>query len=371
MTVCATPRPGALAGVKIVSMAEQYPGPLSTMTMSDLGADVIQVERPGAGDPARMFNVFYEALNRGKRSLTLDVTQEADRARLLELIDSADVFMEGFRPGKLAKFGLDWESLSARNPKLIYCSISGYGQTGPYRNRPAHDVSYQGVGGALDERLRGVVSGLAPAMLLGDTLSGLYATIGILAALQGRALTGKGTYLDISMTDTIVSSLTAFIGLGDEPGPAPPQLEPAFGLFECADGLWLTLSIAHENANWDRLMNSLGLPEFEGLRRPERVAREAELRAKVAGAIRQRTRAEWEAVFDATDQMWGPAHLLSDVRTDPQVLARGLIEQITRADGSAQWVARQPIKFSAYDNAPLTRAPRLGEHPDAAFKDKA
>jgi len=364
---CGTPR-HPLHGLRVVSMAEQYPGPFCTAILSDLGADVIQVERPGAGDPARLFAPLFEVLNRGKRSVALDAAQEADHAALLELIDSADVFLEGFRPGKVAKFGLDWETLSARNPRLIYCSISGYGQNGPYRDRPAHDLSYQGVGGALDDRLKGDVTGAPPGILLGDTTSALYATIGILAALRGREQSGEGTYLDVAMSDTVVAAQTPFVALAQDPDPpAPPQAEPAFSMFECADGTWLTLSIAHEDSYWARLMHSLGHPEHASLRRPARTARYAELHGIIATAIRRRPRAEWAAIFDESDQMWGPANLLKDVPQDPHVVARGLLKRLTRADGTEQWVGVQPIKFSAYENRPLTRAPRLGEHQDAKF----
>ena len=210
------PRP--LDGLRVVSMAEQYPGPFCTMMLSDFGADVIQVERPDGGDPARFLPSFFEAINRGKRSLALDIKSADGRDRLLELIDRADVFLEGFRPGKLARLGLDWPTLSARNPRLIYCSISGFGQTGPYRDRPAHDLTYQGLGGALNERLTGEVTGAPPEFLMGDTCSALYAAIGILTALQGRERTGRGTYVDVAMSDTVTAAFTGFRGHGGSAG---------------------------------------------------------------------------------------------------------------------------------------------------------
>ncbi|MEO1226157.1 MAG: CaiB/BaiF CoA-transferase family protein [Pseudomonadota bacterium] len=356
-----------LAGLKVISMAEQYPGPFCTLMLSDFGADVIQVERPGTGDPSRFLAPFYESLNRGKRSLALDARKPEDHARLLALLDTADVFLEGFRPGKLAKLGLDWETLSERNPRLIYCSISGFGQTGPYRDRPAHDITYQGVGGALDERLSGDVTGLPPGFLLGDTMSALYAAIGVLTALQGRERTGKGTYLDVSMSDTVTAAFTAFAAMAGQDGPAPPQAEPAYDMFECADATWLTLSIAHEDAYWARLCGTLGLEDVADLKRPERVARRAEFKARIADVIKTKPRDHWAEVLDASDQMWGPVNALGDLATDPHILARGLMQRLMRADGAEQWIVRQPIRFSAYDNAPLSRAPGVGEHADATF----
>ena len=358
-----------LSHLKVVSMAEQYPGPFCTMILSDLGADVVQVERPETGDPARLFNPFYEAINRGKRSVTLDVKQPEDRNQLLELLQEADVFLEGFRPDKLAKLGLGYNDVKAINPKLIYCSISGFGQTGPYRNRPAHDLTYQGVAGALDERMNGDISGLPPSFLLGDTMSALYATIGILTALNAREKNGEGGYIDISLTDCVASAMTAFTAMSDQDdGIAPPQAEPAYDLFECADGKWLTLSIAHENNYWAELCKTLGLDGMVSLKRHERVARRGELKGMIEDRIRQRARDEWASIFEQTDQMWGPANTLNEAPFDRGLMARELYHRLKRNDGVEQWITRQPIVFSNYQNAPLAPAPELGANNEDLLK---
>lgn len=359
-----------LAGLRILSMAEQYPGPLATMILSDLGADVIQVERPGTGDPSRFLKGFFEAMNRGKRSVALDIREAGDKARLLELVAGADVFMEGFRPGKLARQGLGPADLAALNPGLIYCSITGYGQDGPYRDRPAHDLTFQGIAGALEERLDGHVTGLPPSILLGDNAAGLYAVIGILTALRARERTGTGTHIDIALSDSVTALLTAFIGMEGQGGDPPPQAEPAYDIFRCRDGHSITLSIAHEDAWWDRLCADLGLTDLAGMPRPERVARRTELRDRIAAVIAGRTRADWEAVFVASGQMWGPVNRLADLPDDPHVAARGLMQRITRADGAGQWVVRQPLKFSAYGNAPLRRAPEVDEDRGAVWRSR-
>jgi len=358
-----------LAGLRVLSMAEQYPGPLATMILSDMGADVIQIERPGSGDPSRYLVGFFEAINRGKRSVALDIRQSADHARVLELVAEADVFLEGFRPGKLAKQGMGYADLSALNPRLIYCSITGYGQTGPYRDRPAHDLSFQGVGGALAERLDGSVTGLPSSLLLGDNASGLYAVIGILAALRGRDATGRGTQIDVALSDSVTSLLTAFVGMEGRAGDPPPQAEPGYDIFLCADGLPITLSIAHEDAYWDRLCADLRLDDLVGMKRPARTAQRAGLKARIAAAIATRTRAAWEPVMEEAGQMWGPVNRLSDLPDDPHLQARGLLSRITRADGGDQWVVRQPVLFSAWARPDLTRAPALNEHPDARWEE--
>lgn len=358
-----------LAGLRILSMAEQFPGPLATMILSDLGAEVIQVERPGIGDPSRFLAGFYEALNRGKRSVALDIRDSAQKAELLELVAAADVFLEGFRPGKLDKQGLGYAALSALNPRLVYCSISGYGQTGPYRNRPGHDLSLQGVGGALEERIDGSVTGLPPAFLMGDNASGLFAVIGILSALQARERTGHGSYVDVAMSDSVTALLTPFVGMVGQDDDPPPQAEPAYDIFACADGSYITLSIAHEDAYWDRLCVDLDLADLAGMKRSARVAERAELRDRIAAAIATRTRAEWEPIMEAAGQMWGPVNRLADLPHDPHLQVRGILQELTRADGCKQWAVRQPIRFSEYGNAPLMRAPKLDEHRGARFGD--
>ena len=350
-----------LAGLKVVSMAEQYPGPFCTMTLSDLGAEVVQVERPTSGDPARHFKAFYEAINRGKSSVTLDVKESEQRDQLLSLLAEIDVFLEGFRPNKLAKAGLSYEDVKARNPRIIYCSISGFGQSGPYRDRPAHDLTYQGVAGALDERINGDVTGLPSTFLLGDTLSALYATVGILTALNARERTGEGTYIDVSMTDCVASAMAAFTAMSDQDdGIAPPQAEPAFDLFQCKDGQWLTLSIAHEDQYWKTLCETLGLDHVATLNRAERVARRGELKGMIEDRIAQEPRDALESVFNNSGQMWGPANRLHEAPHDKGLMARNLYHRVKRLDGVEQWVTRQPLVFSNYENAPLTPAPQLG-----------
>ncbi|MCB1387612.1 MAG: CoA transferase [Rhodobacteraceae bacterium] len=359
-----------LSGLRVLSMAEQYPGPMATLILSDMGADVIQVERRDGGDPSRFLKGFFEAMNRGKRSVALDIRDRGDKERLLGLAAEADVFLEGFRPGKLARQGLGYDDLAAINPGLVYCSITGYGQTGPYRDRPAHDLTFQGVGGALEERLDGAVSGLPPALLLGDNAAGLYATIGILAALRARDATGRGTHVDIAMSDTVTALQTAFVGMLGQAGDPPPQAEPAYDIFTCADGRPMTLSIAHEDAYWDRLCADLGLDDLIGTKRPARVGQREALKSRIATVIATRPLSEWALVMERGGQMWGPANRLSELADDPHVTARGLLGRVTRTDGVTQWVVRQPVRFSGWGDAPLTRAPALGEHRDAGFESR-
>ncbi len=361
--------PTVLDGLTVVSMAEQFPGPYATMLLADMGAEVILVERPGFGDPSRFMPPFFETLNRSKKAVALDIKQPRDKKRFLDIIATADIFLEGFRPGKLAKQGLGYDDLSALNPGLIYASISGYGQYGPYRDRPGHDLSYQGVGGALFERVMAEDQAPPSNLLLGDLGSALFATIGVLAALEARHRNGRGTYIDVAMSDTVAAMMAAPIalalnGAAHLPGPSA---EPAYDTFRCADGKWLTLSIAHEDDYWARLCVTLDLADLAALKRFERLPRRAELKDVIAAKIAAKTYAEWENILTEADQMFGPAHDRDEVVDDPHLVARGLFESLMRKDGGMQTVIRQPLQFSGFANAPVTPSPAVGEHNDTFF----
>lgn len=358
--------PTILDGLKVVSMAEQFPGPYATMLLADMGAEVILVERPGFGDPSRFLPPFFEALNRGKKAVALDIKKPEDLAQFQALISEADIFLEGFRPGKLAKAGLGYDDLAAINPRLIYASISGYGQNGPYRDRAGHDLSYQGVGGALFESLRAEHDAPPSSLLLGDVSSAMFATIGVLAALEARHRTGRGTYIDIAMADSVASLMTAHItlaanGAGDLAGPAA---EPAYDVFQCADGRWLTLSIAHEDDVWGRLMGVLQLPQWANTSRDSRTKQRPMMKAAIAGVIAEKDYSTWVALLEGADQMFGPALDRGEVASDPQMVARNMFTTITRANGEQQLVVRQPIKFAGFENAPLSPSPKVGQHND-------
>ena len=358
-----------LEGVRIVSLAEQYPGPYATLLLADLGADVILVERPGAGDPARQFPAFFAALNRNKRSVALDLKTSEGRAALGALVREADVFLDGFRPGKLAAIGAGYEQLSALNPALVYVSITGYGLSGPYRERTGHDLSYQGLAGLLAEQADAGAAGPVPSLPIADVLSALFASIAVLAALAGRRASGRGTHVDVSMSDALVSVMTIFLAPLMNGAPIGELIrEPAYASFACADGALLTLSIAHEDWFWAPLCDAIGLPGHAALTRDERVARRVELRDAVAARIATGTRAHWAALFDAKGIPWGPVNRLEDVVEDPHFRARGLFQTVARADGSTEHHVVQPLKFLDLATRLLRPAPGLGEHTDEVLR---
>ncbi len=354
-----------LAGLRVVSMAEQYPGPLATMFLADLGAEVILVERPGVGDPARLFPPFFEALNRGKRAVTADARTPEGRARVVALAADADVFFDGFRPGKLAKLGLGYEDLSSANRGLVYVSISGFGQDSPYRDRASHDLGYQGVAGWLADKIA-AGDDTACEMTHADVTAALWAVTAALTGLQARQRTGRGCHADLAMADGLLSLVAAPLamaanGHGSWDGP---MAEPAYDMFNCADNRRLTLSIAHEDAFWTRLCEALELDDMASWSRADRVARRGEANDRLRAVFATRPRDAWIAHLWEADVTALPAHEAHEVRSDRHVAARGLFETYAGADGAPTWAVRQPVRYSGYDNAPLTPAPGLGEDND-------
>jgi crotonobetainyl-CoA:carnitine CoA-transferase CaiB-like acyl-CoA transferase len=351
---------GPLAGITVLSLAEQYPGPYCTLLLADLGAEVILVERPGSGDPARAFPDFFAAISRNKRSVCLDLKDPQAREDLFALAASADVLLEGYRPGTMARLGLGYEAFAARNPRLIYASISGFGQDGPYRDRPAHDLSYQAVTGLLFRHSRAAAP--VPDVAMGDLCGGMFATVAVLAALHGRATSGDGTYIDVSMTDGLVSWMTAMLAPVLNGGVQFDGLEePAYGGFLSADGLGLSLSIAHEDHFWRALCGLIALDAAD-LKHDERVRRRVELRAEIQARLARRDLAHWAQTFDRAGIPWGPVHDLAGVTQDPHFRARNMFVAVPRPEGGVEHHVAQPLKFSAFETGISRHTPALGEH---------
>jgi crotonobetainyl-CoA:carnitine CoA-transferase CaiB-like acyl-CoA transferase len=275
-----------LQGVRVLDLSIWRPGPYATSLLVALGADVLKVEPPG-GDPMRHYAELFESINAGKRSVVLDLKDGDDRIRALELAAEADVLVEGFRPGVMARLGMDEQTVRAAHPGLVYCSISGYGQRDPRAALPGHDVNYQAWAGALaPEGGTGKMSALPVA----DLAAGLTAAFGICAAVLGRATTGAGTYLDVSMTD-VLATWTGRARSSDE-GASSSGPVPGYGLFTTADGGQIALGVLSEQHFWSALCSELGLDELGGLDFAARSPHGAELQGAISTAIAARTRDE-------------------------------------------------------------------------------
>jgi crotonobetainyl-CoA:carnitine CoA-transferase CaiB-like acyl-CoA transferase len=361
---------GPLSGVVVLSLAEQYPGPYATLLMADMGADVILVERPAGGDPARQFPAFYESLNRNKRSVAIDLKSPDGREALLRLVRTADVLLEGYRPGTMGRLGLGQEVLHEVNPRLVIASVSGFGQDGPYRDRPAHDLSYQATAGMLHELVADQRTGPVSRLAIGDLSSGMFAAVGVLAALLKREQTGKGAYVDVSMTDGLVSWMTTqLMPVLNGTTSAGIEHEPGYGVFPTSDGL-LSLSVAHEDWFWRPMCAVLGMDDVAGLCAPDRVARKDELRKRIGSVLATRPRDEWVAVLDQAGVPVGPVLALEEVAEDPHVKARGLLVEVPADDRRPRRQhIRQPLVFDGVGSGPSRHVPDLGEHTQEVLRE--
>lgn len=361
-----------LDGVRVISLAEQYPGPYATLLMGDLGADVIQVERPESGDPARQFPEFHASINRGKRSICLDLKTDAGRQTLRELIATADVLFEGFRPGTMKRLGFGPDDVAAINPRTVYVSISGFGQAGPWRDRPAHDHSYQAMAGFMFRDAEAGRLSRGDEIPVGDLSSAMFAAFGAVSGLFARQTTGKGTYIDVSMTDGLVSWMSVFLSPALN-GARSEEIgnEPAYGSFACGDGLLVSLSIAHEDWFWRPFCSLLGMDDAADYPRPRRVTEAASLAERIAGALATKPRAEWGALFDKAGIPWGPVNTLDEVIADPHFNERGLFHTVTEADGTERRYVAQPLVINGEHPGPDRGVPGLGADTDAVLAELA
>ncbi|WP_171903257.1 CaiB/BaiF CoA-transferase family protein [Mesorhizobium sp. SEMIA 3007] len=359
-----------LEGVRVLSLAEQYPGPYATLLLADLGANVTLIERPHGGDPARNFRSLFAALNRNKRSIALDLKSPRDRDILLDMSKTTDVLIEGFRPDVMKRLGLGYSVISRQNRRLVYLSLTGFGQNGPYRRRPVHDLSCQGLSGVLFQQARTGSLEKPFQLPVADLASGTLAAFGVASALLARERTGHGCYIDLSMTDSLVSWMTTYLyaALNERPLAEVYEEEPAYGTFACADNKMITLSIAAEDHYWQALCAATGLTHLASASHQERVQHVAVYRAQLAAAIAKQRQETWANLFNAIEIPWGHVHDLKDVAVDPQLRTRELFVQLSLEKGG-EWHVNQPLRFDCYETGIELPAPKLGEHTRAICPD--
>ncbi|HJP40879.1 MAG TPA: CaiB/BaiF CoA-transferase family protein, partial [Dehalococcoidia bacterium] len=368
-----------LEDVLILDLTWVLSGPYAAMILCDLGANVIKIERPPYGDVARTtgpykngWSGYFFSINRGKRSVAIDLQKDEGRGLFLQMADKADVVMENFTPGTLERLGLGFDVLSSRNSGLVLARTSGFGQTGPYRDRPALDIIVQAMGGVMS--ITGEVGGgpVRPGVSYGDITAGLYTTIGILSALHERERTGRGQVVDISMLDCQVSVLeNAIVRLaitGSAPGPLGtrhPSATP-FQAFPTADGHIVVALAFGDVDQWSLLLGLLGLTELVGDERfntgPKRTARHSELEALLLPAFRKKTTGEWLQELLELGIPCGPLNTVDDVVSDPQVRARGMIQEVTQRTAGALPIANTPLQFSESEAGIAGAPPEMGEH---------
>jgi crotonobetainyl-CoA:carnitine CoA-transferase CaiB-like acyl-CoA transferase len=360
-----------LKGYRIISLAEQYPGPYATMILADLGADVIMVERVTGGDPTRRYSGHFESLNRNKRSLALDLKSAEGREAFLRLVDTADVLVEGFRPNVMRRLGLGADELRGRRPELIYVSISSFGQGGPLATVAGHDLSIQGAAGLLEITPGTEDSAGLPRLPLADIASGLFAALGIVTSLLARAKSREGATVDVSMLDSLISWMTPLIVPAINqltPAPLPPK-EPGYGVFATSDGRQITLSIAGEDHLWNELCAVLDLGDLVGLSEADRVARRDEILPRLRAACLQRP-IDWLSThFERHKIAFGPVLHLQEIAEAGQVAARGMISELQAGEGATIKYVRQPLIIDGRGGTIRSAAPRLGQHNDELLRE--
>lgn len=365
-----------LAGIRVLDLTRLLPGPLATQHLADYGAEVIKIEDTGAGDYARTMGAmggdtsyFFQIVNRNKKSLRLDLKKPEGKAVFLRLVETADVLIEGFRPQVMDKLGLGYETLAAINPRLVFCSISGYGQTGPYAMRAGHDLNYIGYAGVLDQIGRAGQAPAIPNLQIGDLLGGtMTALFGILVALVDARASGRGRQVDVSMTDAAFAHAIFPLAQVLAEGGVKPRGEdlldggvPCYGVYETADGRHMAVG-ALEEKFWFLTCDTLGRPDLKAVH----LATGAEgdrARAEVAAIFRTRTQAEWVALFDGVDCCVTPVLRLEESLDNVQLQARGMIIEV---GGVRQF--GPPVKLSGIATTSARPAPaQAGADSDAVL----
>ena len=377
---------GPLAGLKVIDLSHVMAGPTCTMLLADMGADVIKVEKIPGGDDARRMtppaiageSAAFLIMNRNKRGIALDLKTEAGRVVLSRLLRSADVLIENYRRGAMERMGFGYEALHASNPRLIYCSISGFGRSGPYADRGGFDLVAQGMSGLMS--ITGEGPGCPPVKLgapVTDITAGILACVGILAALYSRESSGQGQMVDTSLFEagiihTYWQSAIAF-ATGQAPGPMGTghPLNAPYQAFPAADG-WITVGAANQG-NWLRLLEALEAPELgydpRFANNAERMRNLPALNAALTALFKKRSSAEWLRRLEGAGVPAGPVLNVNQMHADPQTLAREMIVETTHPTAGQVRAIGLPIKFSDTPGDTRRAAPLLGQHTREVLRD--
>jgi len=382
---------GPLSHIRVLDLSRVLAGPWASQNMADLGAEVIKIERPGPGDDSRAFgppwvkdgagrdtkdSAYYTSANRGKKSVTLNIAVPEGQAIARELAKSADVLIENYKYGDLSRYGLGYDDLRALRPRLIYCSVTGFGHTGPYRERPGYDFMIQGMGGMMsvtgepDDAPGGGPQ--RAGVPIADIITGMYASLAICAALAHRERSGKGQHLDLALLDSQIALLayqnTNYFATGVPPkriGNLHPNIVP-YQPFGAADGD-VILACGNDNL-YRKFCEAAGCPELANDPRfatnGKRVENRAELTRLLAAVFRKRTKREWLELLEAAGVPNGPINDVAQVFEEPQVEARGVRIELQHSAGATLSLVASPMRFSATPLEYRLAPPVLGEHTD-------
>jgi len=387
---------GPLSHIRVLDLSRVLAGPWAGQNLADLGAEVIKVERPKAGDDSRAFgppwvkdtsgrdssdSVYFMSANRGKKSITVNLTHPEGQRLVRELVAKCDVLIENYKVGDLDRYGLGYKDLAAVSPRLVYCSVTGFGQTGPYRERPGYDFMAQGMGGLMSisgepDEIPGGGPMRAGVPVI-DIFAGMYATIAICAALAHRAETGKGQHLDVSLFDSCLALLAnqgqTYLSTGENPkriGNTHPTIVP-YQVFKTSDGAMI-LACGNDNL----FGKFCAVAHCEELARDARFARNGDrvrnrelLVPMLAEIFARRTTADWVGALEAAGVPCGPINTLAQAYAEPQAEARGMKVKLRHPVAGEVTVAGSPMKFSATPVRPELAPPTLGQHVDEVMHD--
>jgi crotonobetainyl-CoA:carnitine CoA-transferase CaiB-like acyl-CoA transferase len=381
--------PKALGHIRVLDLSRVLAGPWCSQNLADLGADVIKIERPGSGDDTRAWGppyakdadgadtteaAYYLAANRGKRSVTMDIASAEGQALLRELVLHCDVVLENYKVGQLKRYGLDYDALKAIKPDLVYCSVTGFGQDGPYAHRAGYDFLIQGMGGLMSVTgERDDLPGGGPqkaGVALTDLMTGMYATIAILAALTHRDRSGEGQYIDMALLDVQVAMLanmgSNYLNSGKPPkrwGNAHPNIVP-YQTFQCADGYIIVAT--GNDGQYQKFVDVGGRGDLAFDERyatnPLRVKNRDELVPLLAAMVLAQPREFWIEKLEAVGVPCGPINNLDDVYKNPQVLARELVTEVPHPTAGKVKLVRSPMKMSGSPTGNAVAPPLLGQH---------
>jgi len=388
--------PGPLSHIRVLDLSRVLAGPWAAQNLADLGAEVIKIERPGSGDDTRGWgppwmkdasgkdsseSAYFLSVNRNKKSVTLDISKPEGQAIARELAMKSQVLIENYKVGTLKRYGLDFDSLKNDNPGLIYCSVTGFGQDGPYAPRPGYDFIFQGMGGLMSiTGERDGQPGAGPqkvGIAITDVLTGMYASVAILAAITHRERTGQGQYIDAALLDTMVAfnanQISSYFAAGKIPmrwGNAHAQVVP-YEVFPTADG-HIILAVGNDS-QFASFCQAAGCPELAQEARfrtnSQRIVHRGELIPLIAEIMRTRPKREWIEVLEAANVPCGPINNMKEVFEDPQVLHRQLRVDMPHPLGGTASVVRSPLRLSATPVEYRLAPPALGQHTGEVLKD--
>ncbi|MES2299654.1 MAG: CaiB/BaiF CoA-transferase family protein [Pseudomonadota bacterium] len=391
-----SPLPRALGHIRVLDLSRVLAGPWCSQNLADLGADVIKIERPEVGDDTRAWGppyakdasgkdtseaAYYLSANRGKRSVTVDIASAEGQALIRELALHSDVVLENFKVGHLKRYGLDYESLKALKPDLVYCSVTGFGQDGPYAHRPGYDFLIQGMGGLMSiTGERDDLPGGGPqkaGVAITDLMTGMYATVAVLAALTHRDRTGDGQHIDMALLDVQVAMLanmgSNYLNSGKPPkrwGNAHANIVP-YQTFACADGHIIVAT--GNDGQYQKFVEVGERPDLAGDARfatnPLRVQHRETLVPLLAEMVKTKTRAQWIDQLEAVGVPCGPINDIGDVFDNPQVKARGIAVELPHPSAGKVTLVRSPMRLSATPTATDMAPPLLGQHTDAVLRE--